>query len=108
MGDRSPARNAGCGRGMVQVEFGLRSNKKKDMPLTDQQQAQFTAWLNDNTAGNSCRMCGASDWVPGDIIGAHGVGGGLTGETFIQVVMLNCDNCAHIELFNAVAIGLVA
>ena len=78
------------------------------MALTDQQQAQFAYWLNDNTAGNSCRMCGASDWVPGDIIGTHAVGGGITGgATYIEVVMLNCGTCAHIELFDAAAIGLV-
>ncbi len=72
------------------------------MPLDDQQRAQFTAWLNDNTASNPCLMCGASNWVPGSIIGTHTAGG-----AFIQVVMLNCQNCAHIEFFDAAAIGLV-
>ena len=76
------------------------------MALTDQQQAQFESWLNDKTAGNSCRMCEASDWVLGDIVGTHAVGGGISGATYIEVVMLNCGTCAHIEWFDAAASGL--
>ena len=79
------------------------------MALTKKQTDTFQKWLNNKAPAHNCGMCGANKWALGDIIQPPVRTGDeiALGGPSIPAVMLICGNCAHIELFAAVKVGLL-
>ena len=80
------------------------------MPLSQEQTTQVQNWLNQNARNFNCTTCNANNWQIGDIVAAPAMdqGGNINiGGRSVPMVQVICGQCAHIELFAAVPIGLV-
>jgi hypothetical protein len=79
------------------------------MPLTDAQQRKLEAWLNDKKVTTQCPMCGADlqDLGGAELIAAPvAAKASASAGGAIVLVPVVCDNCGHVMLFSAKALGL--
>ena len=67
------------------------------MPLTPEQRIQIGTHITPKLAEQGCPACGQTRedrWMPADDIGA-------IGNLNVPIVVLTCQECGHMELFNA-------
>ena len=79
------------------------------MPLTPEQSKKTQDFLNRKRRNHQCPSCGQSNWSPGDVIMAPVMqnGGVAMGGPSVPMVQVICDNCAYVQLYAAVPIGLI-
>ena len=78
------------------------------MPLSSEQQQKVQAWLNSKGIKVACPCCGHNNWSLGEIISSPIMtqGGMQIGGPSVPAVQVVCNNCAYINHFAAVPMGL--
>jgi hypothetical protein len=81
------------------------------MALNPQQQKAAIDWLREKLGQKQCSECGnASNFGTGDIVNltAYYPGGSIVvGGPSVPVLPVICNNCGHVRLFSAVAMGIL-
>jgi hypothetical protein len=80
------------------------------MQLTERQQEQMLAKLNELWKDLKCEVCDHQDWVIADRLYAPPVynrGSTSDGPGLIPMVVASCNNCGNVKMVNAITIGLI-
>jgi len=78
------------------------------MTLDSQQAQKLQDWVRSKGVSPPCPVCGAINWIPGDVIAAPVMTseGLQRGGAVVPMVQLVCGNCAYVLLFAAVSMDL--
>ena len=73
------------------------------MPLNSAEEKKVRGFLASKTDNHVCQVCGGRDWAVGDLLNlSH-----LRENLAQPVVVVMCRSCANVQLFDAIAVGLV-
>lgn len=81
-----------------------------DYDLTEEEQAKVRQWLKERTPHLRCFCCGAGGWTVNPRVAMSSLWNPRSGRiNYMEgypVVVLQCDQCGHVLLFSAIAMGL--